>query len=168
MVPGALPPADDPAVPFRSTPLPLDSLGDAGPKALFAYWNRKLAGRRMPARSDIDPLDLKTVLPHLVLLDVQRTPLDFRYRVAGTRTYDIFGYDLTGRSVRDLEPRALSAGIWGCLEAMTRDGLPQHAHLEFATTRGYARSYRVLRLPLGDDGTTVDRILVATAFQRGR
>ena len=168
MVRSALPPADDSAVPFRSTPLPLDSVGDPGPKALYAYWQRKLAGRRMPARADIDPLDLKTVLPHLVLLDVRRDPLDFRYRVAGTRTYDIFGCDLTGRSVRDLEPRAVSAGIWDCLEAMTRDGQPQHAQLEFATTNGYARSYRVLRLPLGDDGTTVDRILVATGFQRGR
>jgi len=167
MVPSALPPADDSAVPFRSTPLPLDSLGDPGPKALYAYWQRKLAGRRMPARSDIDPLDLKTVLPTLVLLDVQRDPLDFRYRVAGTRTYDIFGYDLTGRSVRELEPR-VAAGIWASLEAITRDGLPQHAHLEFATTDGYARSYRVLRLPLGDDGVTVDRILVATGLQRGR
>lgn len=168
MVPSPLPPSDDSAVPFRSTPLPLDSVGEPAPKALYAYWQRKLAGRRMPARSDIDPLDLKTVLPHLVLLDVHRSPLDFRYRVAGTRTFDIFGYDLTGKSVRDIEPRAFSAGIWASLEALTRDGLPQHAHLEFATTDGYARSYRVLRLPLGDDGATVDRILVATGLQRGR
>jgi len=168
MVPGSLPPIEESAVPFRSTPLPLDSVGDPAPKALYAYWQRKLAGRRMPARADIDPLDLKAVLPQLVLLDVQRGPLDFRYRVAGTRTYDIFGYDLTGRSVRDLEPRALAAGLGGCLEAMTRDAQPQHAHHEFATPDGYARSYRVLRLPLGDDGTTVDRILIATGFQRGR
>jgi len=168
MASSALPPSDDTAVPFRSTALPLESVGDPAPKALYAYWQRKLQGRRMPARSDIDPLDLKTVLPNLVLLDVQREPLDFRYRVAGTRTYDIFGYDLTGKSVRELEPRAFSAGLWTSLEAMTRDGLPQHAHLEFATANGYARSYRVLRLPLGDDGATVDRILVATGLQRGR
>ncbi len=168
MVPSPQPPGDDPTVPFRSTPLPLDQIGDPAPKALYAYWQRKLEGRRMPARSDIEPFDLKVVLPQLILLDVQRDPLDFRYRVAGTRTYDIFGCDLTGRSVRQLAPPALSGAIWASLEAMTRDGLPQHAHLEFATADGYARSYRVLRLPLGDDGATVDRILVATGFQRGR
>lgn len=122
----------------------------------------------MPARSDIDPLDLKTVLPYLILLDVHPDPLDFRYRVAGTRTYDIFGFDLTGRSVRDIGPRSVADGVWAGLEALTRDGHPQYVQLEFSTADGYARSYRALRLPLGDDGVTVDRVLVLSSFQRGR
>jgi hypothetical protein len=168
MVSRVSPPSDDSAVPVRSTPLLIESISDPGPKTLYGYWQRKLAGRRMPARSDIDPLDLKSILPNLILLDVRMNPLDFRFRVAGTRTYDIFGVDLTGQSVRDLAPPSLSDAIWASLEAMTRDGLPQHVHLEFATANGYARSYRVLRLPLGDDGATVDRILVATGYQRGR
>jgi hypothetical protein len=168
MVPSVPPSADESAVPFRSTTLPLDAIDQAGPKFLYAYWQRKLNGRRMPARSDIDPLDLKSVLPQLILLDVQSDPLDFRHRVAGTRTYDIFGFDLTGRSVRDIEPRAFSDGVWASLVELTRDRAPQHVHLEFATADGYARSYRVLRLPLGDDGATVDRVLVMTGFRRGR
>lgn len=168
MVSRVPPPTDESAVPFRSTPLPLEAIDQGGPKLLYSYWHRKLAGRRMPARSDIDPLDLKTVLPHLILLDVQPQPLDFRYRVAGTRTYDIFGFDLTGRSVRDIGPRPVADGVWASLEALTRDREPQHVHLEFATSDGYARSYRVLRLPLGDDGVTVDRVLVLSGFQRGR
>jgi hypothetical protein len=168
MVSRSSPPTDESAVPFRSTPLEVEALSDPGPQTLYAYWQRKLVGRRMPARSDIDPLDLKAVLPNLILLDVHAEPLDFRVRVAGTRIYDIFGADLTGRSVRDLTPPLLSDAIWASLETMTRDGLPQHVHLEFATASGYARSYRVLRLPLGDDGATVDRILVATGYQRGR
>ena len=168
MVSRVSPPADESAVPFRSTPLPLEAIDQGGPKLLYGYWQRKLQGRRMPARSDIDPLDLKSVLPNLILLDVQPKPLDFRYRVAGTRTYDIFGFDLTGRSVRDIGPSPVADGVWASLEALTRDGYPQHVHLEFATPKGYARSYRVLRLPLGDDGVTVDRVLVLSGFQRGR
>lgn len=168
MAPRVLPPGDEPGISFRSTPLPLDKIDEAGPQLLYTYWQRKLNGRRMPARPDIEPLDLKPVLPQLVLLDVQSAPLDFRYRLAGTRTYDIFGFDLTGRSVRDLEPRALSEGLWASLAALVRDGQPQHEHLQFTTGDGYARSYRVLRLPLGADGATVDRILVLTTFERGR
>ena len=122
----------------------------------------------MPARSDIDPIELKSVLPNLILLDVQVSPLDFRYRVAGTRTYDIFGMDLTGRSVRDLGPGPVSDGVWASLASLARDGAPQYVQLEFTTADGYARSYRVLRLPLGDDGKTVDRVLVMTTFERGR
>ncbi len=168
-MPFRLPPsADEPATPFRSTPISIESLDQPGPRLLYQYWQRKLRGRRMPARSDIDPLDLKSVLPQLILLDVQPSPLDFRYRVAGTRTYDIFGFDLTGRTVRELAPPAVSEGIWTSLAALVRDGTPQHVQLEFTTADGYARSYRVLRLPLGDDGNTVDRVLVGTGFERGR
>lgn len=162
------PPEDEPVIAFRSTALPLEGLDARGSRLLYEYWQRKLQGRRMPARSDIDPLDLKVVLAQLILLDVQSSPLDFRYRVAGTRTYDIFGFDLTGRSVRDLGPRAVSDGVWGSLAALARDGVPQYVQLEFTTAGGYARSYRVLRLPLGDDGKTVDRVLVMTNFERGR
>jgi hypothetical protein len=163
-----LPPGDDPDVPFRSTALSLESLDQPGPKLVYEYWQRKLQGRRMPARSDIDPLDLKPVLPHLILLDVQSSPLDFRYRVAGTRTYDIFGFDLTGKSVREIGPTAVSQGVWASLAALASDGVPQYVKLEFTTSDGYARAYHVLRLPLGDDGKAVDRVLVMTAFERGR
>lgn len=163
-----LPPGDEPGISFRSTPIPLEKIDGSGPQLLYTYWQRKLNGRSMPARSDIEPLDLKPVLPQLLLLDVQPSPLDFRYRLAGTRTYDIFGFDLTGRSVRELEPPGFSDGLWSSLEALVRDGLPQHEHLQFTTKDGYARSYRVLRLPLGADGKTVDRILVLTTFERGR
>ncbi len=162
-------PGDDPAIPFRSTGLSLESLdSQPGPKFLYDYWQRKLRGRRMPARSDIDPIELKAVLPSLILLDVQPSPLDFRYRLAGTRTYDIFGLDLTGRSVRELGPRAVSEGVWASLVALARDGIPQYVKLEFTTAAGYGRSFQVLRLPLGDDGKTVDRVLVMTTFERGR
>ena len=168
MAPRVVPPGDEPAIPFRSTPLSLDAFDDRGSQLLYAYWQRKLNGRCMPARSDIEPLDLKPVLSQLLLLDVQREPLDFRFRLAGTRTYDIFGVDLTGHSLRDIEPRAFSEGIWTSLAALVRTGQPQHEHLQFTTKDGYARSYRVLRLPLGADGATVDRVLVLTTFERGR
>jgi len=35
--------------------------------------------RRFPARADIDPLDFGYVLGHVMLLDVLRDPLRFRY-----------------------------------------------------------------------------------------
>ena len=44
----------------------------------FAYWRGKLAGRAMPARRDIDPVDVPTLLPYVMLVDVLPAPLDFR------------------------------------------------------------------------------------------
>src|SRR3546814_12912860 len=56
------------------------------------YWSERAAGRAAPRRSDIDPLDLlSSLLPHLLLINVERDPPDFRYRLAGTAADTIHG-----------------------------------------------------------------------------
>jgi hypothetical protein len=51
----------------------------------------------MPSRRDIDPLDLKELLGWLLLIDVECSPLRFRFRLIGTEIVGIRGMDLTGR-----------------------------------------------------------------------
>lgn len=166
MAPCSTSPDDDSKPPFRSSALPVENIEEANPKFLYGYWTKKRGGRRMPARVDIDPVDLKPVLPQLMLIDVERAPLDFRFRLAGTRLYDIFGVDLTGRSIRTIEPSALSDAVWAGFTELSENGAPQYVRLEYTNAKGYARSYSVLRLPLGDDGKTVDRILAIVGQTR--
>ena len=42
-----------------------------GERDLFDYWLRSAGTRRMPARSDLDPLKVPQLLPHLGLIDVR-------------------------------------------------------------------------------------------------
>src|SRR3954463_8596069 len=73
-----------------------------GPDFQFVYdlWNGKRGARRAPSRADFDPLvEMRRVLPRLMLIDVSRDPPDFRYRLAGTETFFVHGAELTGRSV---------------------------------------------------------------------
>ena len=37
---------------------------------LYEYWRSKVRDRRLPARADIDPLDIPDLLSNLVLIDV--------------------------------------------------------------------------------------------------
>ena len=39
-------------------------------RAMFDYWRSKRAGRKMPARSDLEPSELKALLPSMILVDV--------------------------------------------------------------------------------------------------
>jgi hypothetical protein len=60
---------------------------DAPPIAreALAYWEGKLSGRPMPTRRDFDPVfEIPHLLPWIMLVDVLREPLDFRYRLIGT------------------------------------------------------------------------------------
>jgi hypothetical protein len=56
---------------------------------LLDYWHRMRGDRAMPLRSDLAPHEIPALLPYLMLLDVEPSPLRFRYRLAGSNTYDI-------------------------------------------------------------------------------
>lgn len=57
-----------------------------------------------PTRADIQPAELKPLLPSLSLLDVLGPdPLHLRVRLAGTRLRDYFGIETTGRILDDME-----------------------------------------------------------------
>jgi len=60
------------------------------------YWCAKRKGRPMPARSDIDPLELRRILPNIYLVDVVRPSL-YRYRLIGTTISGRLRLDATGR-----------------------------------------------------------------------
>ena len=59
-------------------------------QSLFAefldYWHGKCAGRPMPTRADIDPLDIPRLLPHVYLVESSWHPAE---RAATQRTFVI-------------------------------------------------------------------------------
>lgn len=67
----------------------------------YEYWNGKRQGRRMPARADIDPSEIKDLLPGILLINVAHDPLHMIYRLVGTDEVEARGYDPTGKNVRD-------------------------------------------------------------------
>ncbi|MGH6969146.1 MAG: PAS domain-containing protein, partial [Stellaceae bacterium] len=66
---------------------------------LHRDWESRRRDRRMPARADFDPVDLKYVLGYLSLVDVRRNPLGFRFRIHASNVAARVGFDLTGKDV---------------------------------------------------------------------
>lgn len=64
---------------------------------LQAYWEEKRGGRPYPGRADIDPLELRFIIGHLILVDIEPVPLRFRYRLFGTAIVQRQGFDMTGK-----------------------------------------------------------------------
>jgi hypothetical protein len=60
------------------------------------YWCAKRKGRAMPSRKDIDPLELRRLLPNIYLIDVVKPSL-YRYRLVGTTISNRLRGDATGR-----------------------------------------------------------------------
>jgi hypothetical protein len=131
---------------------------------LYEYWSEKRAGRSMPARGDIDPIDMRFVIGNLILIDViAGEPLGFRIRLHGTNLVEHVGYELTGKMLDELP------------QVEFRD-LSQKSFTKVVTTKeplqgrrdrildGRLRQYETLILPLSSDGSEVDRILCGLIY----
>src|SRR5262245_18790412 len=62
---------------------------------LYSYWLSKRNGRIAPARRDMDPAELGSVLPFLSIID--KTAGELRIRLSGTGVVREIGRDLTGK-----------------------------------------------------------------------
>ena len=70
--------------------------------ALYEWWCRKGGPTLVPDRSAVDPLELKSLLPNLLIAEAEHDPFRVRYRLAGTTITDITGLDVTGRYIDEL------------------------------------------------------------------
>lgn len=66
-------------------------------RELRDYWLSLAAGRVIPPREALDPLDIPRLLPNLMLVDVFNDPQRFRFRLVGTRLTELARRDSTGR-----------------------------------------------------------------------
>lgn len=48
------------------------------------YWRSKIRGGLLPGRNDIDPTEIKEILPHFILVDIEAMPFRVRYRLSGS------------------------------------------------------------------------------------
>ncbi len=127
--------------------------------SIYDYWDGKRGGKRMPSRGDIDPLEMRGYLPHLMLLDVVQDPRRYVYRLVGTKEVEARGRDPTGRSVAQAgQGAAAEALVFYDQIVATRN--PALLVGEHELRPGTRTRRQILGLPLSSDGRIIDMILV--------
>lgn len=130
-------------------------------RQLYDYWDGKRAGRPMPARGDLDPVDIPALLPHLILLDVTHDPLRFQVRLYGTGIVELRGRDLTGRYLYEggATPIGQQTRPWNV--RTVEDRRPHYRTGEYTDiSDGRSGTYYRLGLPLSGNGATVDMLMI--------
>ena len=115
----------------------------------------------MPARSDIDPVEISPrLLPNICLVDVVADERRYVYRLVGTGEVEVRGQDPTGKSVLEgfFAPSAEDA--LGCYDRVVASGAPFLDPTPFTAPTGRYVTEETLFLPLSDDGKNVNKILV--------
>jgi hypothetical protein len=136
---------------------------------LFDYWCRQTPEGALPGRQHIDPVDLPPrLLPHLLLLDVDRsagTPR-FRFRVASTNFTGLLGREVTGSCFDELSPPERVEPVCSAFKTIVETRRPVFlAGRLTLPSRDYARVKR-LGLPLARDGHIVDMIIAVFLLER--
>lgn len=135
---------------------------------MYAYWQRKRGTRRTPTRADVEPAEIKRLLPGMLLVDVQRASngtLDFAYRLVGTREAEMRGHDPTGKRVADAYYGKSADVVTECYRRVVESCRPflddDCFHLPGQEWSPSASIY----LPLSNDGEEVNMVLVYSSFR---
>ena len=160
MTPERPAPSDDPSSPREHFVYPRAA---THPKfrALFDYWTSKTVGDRLPGRQHIDPTEIWTLVPNLMLWDVvrERATIRFRVRLFGTALYELWQADLTGRWMEETVPPDKRDDVHAGLMHVVTTRQPQYLTRRLLHPSRDLVAHERLMVPLAADGETVDMLM---------
>ena len=130
------------------------------------YLQAKAPPGQLPGRQHIEPMELRDVLPYVMLVDVLPQPQArprYRIRLVGTQVAAVQGEDATGKYVEQVLDKGTDViAAYGEI-LVTRQ--PQHRSGMVATTGREHVNYERVAFPLATDGEHVDMLLFVFAIE---
>jgi hypothetical protein len=128
--------------------------------AVYDFCAERRGARPMPARADIDPVDLpRFVLPHLALLEVFDAGARYRWRLTGTEVVKRFGCDATGRFGDEVLRGDYLAFFTSLMRQVCGSQVPVYSLTLFRWEDGRTMTNSRLYVPLGDAAAGVSQVL---------
>jgi PAS domain-containing protein len=123
------------------------------------YWQtRRTAQRIVPLRADLDPTDLRSLLPNLLIIEVERQPTRFRYRLVGTRVVEFNKQDFTGLYLGAIGWEGEAQFVDACTDiAAGRE--PLYGFYTWTRRNGMIGKCEFGAFPFSHDGETVAQIV---------
>jgi hypothetical protein len=153
------------------------AIADPTLAAVKAYWDKKRGTRKMPARADISPVELREHLGWIMMVEVLPDYADFRYRLIGTKVTRYFVTNSTGRTVSEAFGHfgeGAVKGVQAVYRKAAREQVPVRAYGEAnwlidwkAEGRGFP-NFDSLYLPLSDDGASANMLMCVFTFDYAR
>ncbi len=154
-----------PATTHTAVRIPVADVMESNCRALFEYWDGLRGQRLAPSWPEfrLDHLDPK-VIPFIRVVDILADPFDIRYRYWGTGLVRVLGSERTGQTLSSLPLSRVPQAIRE-YKAVTEQKAP-FAIIYNATTSNGSLPLIVpaLRLPLMNDGVTVDKVVAYADF----
>jgi hypothetical protein len=126
---------------------------------LYRYWLSKRGRRLMPARGDIDPIEIPALLPYIAI--VHKVAGEFRYRLVGSASARQLGRELTGDVVGShvINREEAIAAFGAVCERVFVTARPVFSTGQHQLESGVLHNVSFFLLPLSDDGSQVSMII---------
>jgi hypothetical protein len=135
-------------------------------REVFDYWCAKAPEGGYPTRADIQPAELRRLLPSLSLIDVVTDDGGerLRMRLAGTRLRDYFGVELTGHYLDEYD-FGDQTGYWdAAYHEVVRAGRPAQGVIPLTAWNQPGIFQFWLRLPLANEEGRIVMVFGHDAF----
>jgi hypothetical protein len=144
---------------------PLEQITSTRIHRLHDYWqSRRLPGQPFVYRKDIDPADLRELLPLLSIADVEYAPLRFRYRLVGTRVVEYNHQEFTGLYLGEVGWQE-EAMLLGAYEMVVVDRRPNYGFYAWDLRSGGIGKCEFGMFPLTQDGETIHQVFAIEDYE---
>jgi hypothetical protein len=135
----------------------VERLRSTSVKELYTYWRSKQRNRPMPAPSDIDPAELRPLLPSLIIAEYVGAPVRVRYRLVGTQQVYYNGLDFTGFYLDEIDWGIENEFVNLVHQTLLRTAAPVIGRYQWGFRDSILGFAEFGVFPLSEDGTSVAR-----------
>lgn len=132
---------------------------------LLRYWNGLRRGERLPSRDDIDPADIKTALPHVMITAISYRPFRVLYRLVGTEVVNWSRTDFTNRYADELVFESDAIDWTDFYRPVVEARKPAYGISDWIDEKRASQWVETLICPLSSDGNVIDRCIAIEDYE---
>jgi len=132
----------------------------------YDHWATLRGDRVMPARADFDPMDIPRALPNIVLIEVQKEPLDFLYRVVGSVIVHHSATSFSGQWMSEIPERRSPNAPWMNCQKVVESCKPSRSTIPYVGPHKEFLETTQITLPLSSavDARDVTHLLLVIDY----
>jgi hypothetical protein len=152
-------------VDYSSVCVPVTEVLASNCRIIYEKWESLRGGKFAPTWTDIDlPKLLSNIISFIRVIDVSHSPFDLTYRFWGTGLVRALNSERTGKSLTKL-PAGQAEQVMTDYKSLIEEKAPQVLIYHTENPKVFAPRYAPsVRLPLSDDGETVNKIIAYANF----
>lgn len=146
--------------------IPFDQVTSPIVRRFHSIWTTKRGDRVMPSWQDIDPAEMRAILPNIFVISIEQAPFRVFYRLVGTKAV-AFRHELTGRYLDEITEYSEDVRVELIKEyrMVCEQKRPTYSKDTLKTKFGNTLIVYGSIFPLSSDGNTVDRCIAIEDYE---